>query len=80
MRAVNIVSRHAFLRGHVESIKGQGQSMCVFTGALLFIYHISCIRFLVFELYKTLVYVIHIMYDINCSCMNFHVQLSPSLH
>lgn len=25
LRAVNIVSRHAFLRGHVESIKGQGQ-------------------------------------------------------
>jgi cold shock CspA family protein len=25
MRAVNIVSRHAFLRGNVESIKGQGQ-------------------------------------------------------
>lgn len=25
MRAVNIVSSHAFLRGHVESIKGQGQ-------------------------------------------------------
>ena len=25
MRAVNIVSSHAFLRGNVESIKGQGQ-------------------------------------------------------
>ena len=25
MRAVNIVSRHAFLRGYIESIKGQGQ-------------------------------------------------------
>ena len=25
MRAVNIVSKHAFLRGYVESIKGQGQ-------------------------------------------------------
>ena len=25
MRAVNITSRHEFVRGHVESIKGQGQ-------------------------------------------------------
>ena len=25
LRAVNIISRHAFLRGYVESIKGQGQ-------------------------------------------------------
>ena len=25
MRAVNIVSRHAFLGGNVESIKGQGE-------------------------------------------------------
>ena len=30
MRAVSIVSRHAFLRGHVESIKGQGQVVFAF--------------------------------------------------
>ena len=45
MRAVNIVSRHAFLRGNVESIKGQGQvcmssvaTRTVFLPVFVFIY------------------------------------------